>query len=51
MITIKNEVLTAQIDEKGAQLSSLATRNIEFIYDDLSVWNKHAPVLFPLPGG
>ena len=50
MITIQNEFLTAKIDEKGAQLSSLATRNAEYIYDDLTVWNKHAPVLFPFAG-
>ena len=50
MITIKNESLTAQIDEKGAQLSRLATGNAEYIYDDLAVWNKHAPVLFPFAG-
>ena len=50
MITIRNEFLTAKIDEKGAQLSSLATENAEYIYDDLTVWNKHAPVLFPFAG-
>ena len=50
MITIQNEFLTAKIDEKGAQLSSLATGNAEYIYDDLTVWNKHAPVLFPFAG-
>lgn len=50
MITIQNEFLTAKIDEKGAQLSSLATRNAEYIYDDPTVWNKHAPVLFPFAG-
>ena len=50
MITIQNEILTAEIDEKGAQLSRLATGNREYIYDDMSVWNKHAPVLFPFAG-
>ena len=50
MITIQNEFLRAKIDEKGAQLSSLATRNAEYIYDDPTVWNKHAPVLFPFAG-
>ncbi len=50
MITIQNEYLTAEIDEKGAQLSRLGTKNAEYIYDDLSVWNKHAPVLFPFAG-
>lgn len=50
MITIQNEFLTAEIDEKGAQLCRLATQNAEYIYDDLSVWNKHAPVLFPFAG-
>ncbi len=50
MITIQNGFLTAKIDEKGAQLSSLATRTFEYIYDDANVWNKHAPVLFPFAG-
>ena len=31
MITIQNEFLTAEIDEKGAQLSRLATKNAEYI--------------------
>lgn len=50
MITITNGILTAKIDEKGAQLSSLSTKNAEYIYDDFSVWKKHAPVLFPFAG-
>ena len=50
MITIQNECLLATIDEKGAQLSRLATKRAEYIYDDPSVWAKHAPVLFPFAG-
>ena len=50
MITIKNEHLTAGIEEKGAQLSFLSSGSAEYIYSDLSVWPKHAPVLFPFAG-
>ncbi len=50
MIQIRNEFLTAEIDEKGAQLSRLSSASAEYIYDDLAVWNKHAPVLFPFAG-
>lgn len=50
MIRIMNDLLTAEIDEKGAQLTRLASAEAEYIYDDLSVWAKHAPVLFPFAG-
>lgn len=50
MTTIKNSYLTAEIDEKGAQLCRLASGSSEYIYDDYNVWQKHAPVLFPFAG-
>ena len=50
MITISNGYLSAVIDEKGAQLTSLRTAENSYIYNDLAVWPKHAPVLFPFAG-
>ena len=52
MITIKNEVLTAAIDEKGAQLCSVkGADGTEYIWQaDPKVWGRHAPLLFPLVG-
>lgn len=50
MVTIGNGVLTARIDDNGAQLCSLASPTTEYIYDDFKVWPKHAPVLFPFAG-
>ena len=52
MITIHNDKLTAQIDEKGAQLCSVKnTGGVEYIWQaDPRVWGRHAPLLFPFIG-
>ena len=55
MVTISNGILTAEIDETGAQLSRLADRDTEYLWNaDPEIWARHAPVLFPfvarLPG-
>ncbi|MBR7116160.1 MAG: aldose 1-epimerase family protein [Clostridia bacterium] len=47
--TIKNDRLTAQIDSLGAQLISLASRELEYIWQG-DIWKEHAPVLFPACG-
>ena len=55
MVTISNGILTAEIDETGAQLSRLADKDTEYLWNaDPEIWARHAPVLFPfvarLPG-
>lgn len=52
MITLKNEVLTAAIDQKGAQLCSVKGKDgTEYIWQaDPKVWGRHAPLLFPVIG-
>ena len=54
MTTIENEYLIAQIDAKGAQLSSLidkATGTEHMWQGDEAIWPWHAPNLFPVVGG
>lgn len=51
--TIENEYLTAQIDDMGAQLHSLVTKDDGFEYlwqGNPDVWYGQAPVLFPVIG-
>lgn len=47
-ITIKSESVTAVIDSFGAELHSLKSGNVEYLWQaDPQVWKRHAPVLFP----
>ncbi len=51
--TIENEYLTAQIDDMGAQLHSLVTKDDGFEYlwqGNPDIWYGQAPVLFPIIG-
>ena len=51
--SIENDYLTAQIDDMGAQLHSLATKDDGFEYlwqGNPDVWYGQAPVLFPVIG-
>ncbi len=53
MITLSNDRLTARIDPKGAELTSLfsPSRSLEYIWEgDPAFWGKHSPVLFPIVG-
>ena len=51
MISISNEALRVQINEVGAELTSVQHRGLERIWEgDPSIWGKHAPLLFPLIG-
>ncbi|MFT4737019.1 MAG: galactose mutarotase-like enzyme [Cyclobacteriaceae bacterium] len=53
MITISNQVLTATINIKGAELSSLKQNSDqqEYIWQaDPIHWGRHAPILFPFVG-
>ena len=52
MITLHNDLLTVQIDLVGAQLCSVKnTAGTEYIWQaDPAIWNRHAPLLFPVIG-
>ena len=53
IITIKNEFLTVDISNIGAEVQSVRdSSGKEYIWQgDPAFWNKHAPVLFPICGG
>jgi len=51
--TIQSEALSVTISLKGAELISVKDKQtgFEFLWDaNPSVWNRHAPVLFPIVG-
>ena len=51
-ITIKNECLTVTADRLGAEMVSIKKCGREMLWcGDASVWEGHAPVLFPICGG
>lgn len=50
-ITITNDCLTAVINPKGAELTSLKDKNHEYIWEgNPEFWGKHSPILFPIVG-
>ncbi|AVK60410.1 galactose mutarotase [Lactobacillus sp. CBA3605] len=51
-VELKNEYLTVQINEAGAELSSVkADDGLEYMWQaDPKFWGRHAPVLFPIVG-
>jgi galactose mutarotase-like enzyme len=50
-ITLQHNSLLATIQLKGAELCSLQIEGIEYIwYANPTVWNRHAPILFPIVG-
>ena len=52
MITIKNEYITASINEIGAELKSLVCNNTEYIWEGKTeIWAGSCPLLFPICGG
>ncbi|MBS4960650.1 MAG: aldose 1-epimerase family protein [Clostridiales bacterium] len=53
MITIENQVLSASINEYGAELSSLKKKNNgrEYLWQgNPDVWSGRSPILFPIVG-
>ena len=51
--TIENEFLRARIDERGAELVSLVSKNddCEYIWQgDEKYWTGHSPIMFPICG-
>ena len=53
LYTIENQYLIARIDEMGAQLHSVKTKenDVEYLWQgDPDIWSGQAPVLFPVIG-
>lgn len=51
--TIKNSILEVVISTKGAEIQSVKSQHsgYEYIWQaDAKVWNRHAPILFPIVG-
>ena len=52
MITIKNEFLTAKINEMGAELKGLEFNGTKYLWEgNPDVWAGSAPLMFPICGG
>jgi galactose mutarotase-like enzyme len=50
-ITIKNNLLTAVINQRGAELTSLKKDDHDYIWEgNPEFWAKHSPILFPIVG-
>lgn len=51
MITLKNEHLSIQVSEHGAELCSINCGGKEYLWQaDPAFWKRHSPVLFPIVG-
>ena len=51
MIDLRNESFSAEILERGAELTSLATASHQYVWQgDPAWWSGHAPILFPIVG-
>ena len=51
MHTLKNDILTVQVKEHGAELASIMKGSTEYLWQaDAAFWGRHSPVLFPIVG-
>lgn len=51
MHTLKNDVLTVEVSEHGAELHSIRKGAKEYLWQaDPKFWARHSPVLFPIVG-
>jgi galactose mutarotase-like enzyme len=51
MQTLKNDVLTVQVAEHGAELQSIKKGTTEYLWQgDPAYWGRRSPVLFPIVG-
>ncbi len=49
MVELKNELLTIQVAEKGAELQSVKDNaGKEYMWQAGPQWNRHSPILFPI---
>ena len=52
MVTIKNEFITAQFNEVGAELKSLFCNDREYMWPGHpEVWTGTSPIMFPICSG
>lgn len=51
MTTLKNNFFEVSVDAHGAELTSVRTKNDDFLWcGDKAYWGRHAPILFPIVG-
>ena len=51
MQTLTNGILTVNVKEHGAELSSIIKNGTEYLWQaDPAFWGRHSPVLFPIVG-
>ncbi len=51
MQTLKNDVLTVQVKDHGAEVASRRKGSTEYLWQaDPAFWGRHSPVLFPIVG-
>jgi galactose mutarotase-like enzyme len=51
LIDLRNESFSAEIQERGAELTSLATASHQYVWQgDPAWWTGRAPILFPIVG-
>ncbi len=51
MHILKNDILTVQVKEHGAELASIKKGPTEYLWQaDPAFWGRHSPVLFPIVG-
>ena len=51
MHVLKNDILTVQVKEHGAELASIRKGSTEYLRKaDPAFWGRHSPVLFPIVG-
>lgn len=52
IVTLKNEVLTVEIEDVGAQLASITGQDgVQYLWQgDPEIWPRRAPLLFPVLG-
>lgn len=52
MVTIKNSDLTVKIAKSGAQITSIVSDGVEYMWSaDPAFWSSSAPIMFPMCGG
>ena len=51
MQTLKNDILTVEVNEHGAELQSIRRGPVEYLWQgDPAYWGRRSPVLFPIVG-
>ncbi len=52
MITLKNQNMTVEISEMGAELQSIIKNGKQYLWiGEPDIWEMHAPLIFPICGG